>query len=173
VAKAPDADVFLLLQLVDNPQGGNVEAIALNSMQRAGFRALEGSRTTINGLQAFIGLYEGQIEGMGVVASRAAHIAHDNRVYMIAGLVSPNLFRQADASLTGAIRSFRALTTAEAAAIRPYRIDLYVVRQGDTWAGLAERSSGGISAASLAIMNGSNPGFAPAVGARIRIVVEG
>jgi predicted Zn-dependent protease len=175
VAKAPDADVFLVLQLVQQPlqQGGNIETIAIDSMQRAGFRAIEGGRTTINGLPAFVGVYQGQIEGMGAVASRAAHIAYENRVYMIAGIVAPEIFQQADPAFNSTIRSFRQLSAAEADAIRPYRVDLYVVRQGDTWAGLAERSGGNIKPATLAIMNGSTPGSAPPVGARIKIVVEG
>jgi predicted Zn-dependent protease len=174
VAKAPDADVFIVLQLVQpSQQGGNVETVALATMQRAGFRAIEGRRTTINGLPAFVGAYEGQIEGMGVVASRAAHIAHDNRVYMIAGIVSPNLFQQADSTFGSSIGSFRPLTAVEADAIHPYRVDLYVVRQGDTWAGLAERSGGTIKPAALAIMNGASPGSQPPAGVRIKIVVEG
>jgi predicted Zn-dependent protease len=175
VAKAPGADVFILLQLVEQPlqQGGNVETVALNSMQKAGFRTIEGRRTTINGLPAFVGVYQGQIEGMGAVASRAAHVAYDNRVYMIAGIVSPDLFQQADSAFGSTIGSFRPLSAAEADAIHPYRVDLYVVRQGDTWAGLAERSGGSIRPAALAIMNGANPGSQAPVGVRIKIVVEG
>jgi hypothetical protein len=41
---------------------------------------------------------------------------------------------------TGRIRSFRALSASEAENIRPHRIDLYIVRAGDTWDSLAERS---------------------------------
>jgi predicted Zn-dependent protease len=175
VAKAPDADVFLVLQLVQQPmqQGGSLEAIAIGSMQRAGFRVIEGGPTTINGLPAFVGVYQGQIEGMGQVASRAAHISYDKRVYMIAGIVSPPLFQQVDPAFGSTLRSFRQLSVADAEAIRPYRIDLYVVREGDSWAGLAERSGGNVKPAALAIMNGSNPASTPPVGARIKIVVEG
>jgi predicted Zn-dependent protease len=172
VAKAPDADVFLVLQMVQKPVGRNVQEIALSSMQTAGFRAVDGERTTINGLDAFIGVYQGQIEGLGAVATRAAHIAHGGNVYMLAGIVSPDLFRQADSSFVAAMRSFRALTASEAENIRPNRIDLYIVRSGDTWAGLAERSGGAIRPESLAIMNHAAPGSAPPVGARIKIVVE-
>jgi predicted Zn-dependent protease len=175
VAKAPGADVFIVLQLVEQPlqQGGNIETVAVNNMQRAGFRAVDGNRTTINGLPAFVGVYQGQIEGMGAVESRAAHVLYDNRVYMIAGLASPGVFQQADAAFDSTIRSFRPLSAAEAEAIRPNRIDLYVVRQGDSWAGLAERSGGSITPAALAIMNGSNPGSPPPVGLRIKVVVAG
>jgi predicted Zn-dependent protease len=173
VAKAPDADVFLVLQLVQKPLGGNIQEVALASMQRAGFRFVEGERATISGLDAFVGVYEGQMEGLGVVGTRAAHIAYGSNVYMIAGVVSANLFRQADAAFMGTIRSFRPLSAAEAEAIRPHRIDLHVVRAGDTWAGLAERSGGAIGAESLAIMNHATPVSTPTVGARVKIVVAG
>ncbi|MNC92094.1 hypothetical protein D3C83_84590 [compost metagenome] len=84
-----------------------------------------------------------------------------------------DLFRQADAALLASIRSFRPLSAAEADAVRPHRIDLYVVRAGDTWAGLAERSRGAIEPDALAIMNNVAPSTPPPVGTRIKIVVEG
>jgi predicted Zn-dependent protease len=173
VAKAPNAEVYLLLQLVQKPQGRNIQEIALSSMQNAGFRAVGGERTTINGLDAFVGLYQGQIEGLGNVGVRAAHIAHGTSVYMLAGLAAPNIFEQADSAFTGAIRSFRPLSAAEAENIRPNRVDLYVVRAGDTWQGIAERSGGVISPATLAIMNKSNPQSQPQAGSRVKIVVGG
>ena len=171
-AKAPNAEVYMLLELVQKPQGRNLQAIALAQMQGAGFRAVEGGRTTINGLDAFVGVYQGQTE-QGAIAVRAAHIAHGTNVYLLAGMTAANLFQQADSAFIGAIRSFRPLTAAEAENIRPSRVDLYVVRQGDTWAGIAERSGGAIPAATLAIMNNAAPGSAPPVGARIKIVVGG
>ena len=173
VAKAPGADVFLVLQLVQKPVGRNVQDVALNSMQQAGFRAVGGERTTINGLDAFVGVYQGQIEGMGAIAARAAHIAHNNNIYLLAGIVSPNLFQQADSAFVSSIRSFRPLSASEAEAIRPNRIDLYVVRPGDTWAALAERSRGAIRPEALAIMNNASPGSTPPIGSRVKIVVEG
>jgi predicted Zn-dependent protease len=173
VAKAPDADVFLVLQMVTKPAGRTVQDIALNDMQGAGFRTLEGERATIGGLDAFVGLYEGQIEGLGPVAVRAGHIAHGGNVYMIAGVVAPGVFRQADPAFLASIRSFRALSASEAESIRPSRVDLYVVRAGDTWAGLAERSGGAIRPGTLAVMNNFAPESQPPAGARIKIVVEG
>jgi predicted Zn-dependent protease len=173
VAKAPGADVFMLLQGVPMPQGRNIQEIALNDMGKAGFRALDGDRTTINGLEAFVGVYEGQMQGLGAVAMRAAHIVHGRDVYILAGLVAPNAFRQADAAFNTSIRSFRPLSTAEAEDIRPDRVDLYIVRAGDTWASIAERSGGAIKPATLAVMNNAAPGSQPQPGNRIKIVVRG
>jgi predicted Zn-dependent protease len=172
VAKAPDANVFMLLQAISKPQGSNVRDVALGSMQGAGFRHVEGDRATIDGLEAYVGVYEGQLEGLGPVASRAAHILYNNVYYLVAGLVSPDLFRQADATFLGSIRSFRSLSASEAESIRPLRVDLYVVRTGDTWASIAERSNGSLKPATLAVMNHLAPDSQPQPGTRIKIVVE-
>ena len=158
---------------MQKPVGSDVREIALSDMQGAGFRAVQGERATLDGLDAFVGVYQGQIEGLGAVTSRAAHIAYDGKVYLVAGLVAPDLFQQADSAFLGTIRSFRRLSASEAASIRPNRIDLHVVRTGDTWAALAERSKGAVTAATLAVMNNLAPGSQPQVGARIKIVVEG
>jgi predicted Zn-dependent protease len=173
VAKAPDADVFMLLQVVTKPQGETVSDVALSHMQAAGFRRVSGDRTTMNGLDAFVGVYQGQIEGLGEVATRAAHIVHGGAYFLVAGLVPPAGFDGMDATFTAAIRSFRPLTVVEAQAIRPSRIDFYTVRDGDTWESLAQRSGGAIRPSTLAVMNHSAPDAAPRLGARIRIVVAG
>jgi len=173
VAKAPDADVFMLLQVVTRPQGRTVQEVALSSMQEAGFRSAQGERTTINGLDAYVGVYQGRIQGLGDVTSRAAHILHGGAFYLIAGLVPPGTFQQFDGLFLASIRSFRPLSPSEAEAIQPFRVDLRVVRAGDTWASLAELSGGAIKPATLAVMNGQTPGSQPEPGARIKIVVGG
>jgi len=173
VAKAPGADVFMLLQGVPKPQGRNIQEIALNDMADSGFRTINGARTTINGLEAFVGVYQGQIEELGPVTMRVAHIMHGRDVYVVAGIVAPNAFQQADGAFSASIRSFRPLSAAEAEDIRPDRVDLYVVRAGDTWASIAERSGGAIKPATLAVMNNAAPGSQPQPGARIKIVVRG
>jgi predicted Zn-dependent protease len=173
VAKAPGANVFMLLQLVEMPRGRNIQEIARNSMDSAGFRFVRGEGSRINGLDAFIGEYQGQIQDLGQVITRAAHVAYDGKVYIVAGLAAPAAFQQADAAFLASIRSFRSMTAAEAENVRPNRVDFYVVRAGDTWASIAERSGGVISAATLAVMNNSTPGSALQPGNRIKIVVGG
>lgn len=173
IAKAPGADVFMILQLVEQPRGRDIQEIALNSMGNSGFRAMQGDRASINGLDAFVGVYQGQIEGLGAVRTRAAHIMYDGKVYVVAGLAAPDAFDQADRAFAASIRSFRRLSVAEAENIRPDRVDLYVVRADDTWQSIAERSGGAVKPATLAIMNNATPGSQPQPGARIKIVVRG
>lgn len=173
VVQPSGGDAIMLLRGVAEPEGQSVEEIALNSMRSAGFRASDGQATTIDGLDAYLGVYQGQIDGLGAVTMRAGHIRHDGEVYLVAGLTPPDQFRQSDAVFLSSIRSFRRLSAAEAEAIRPNRVDLYVVRTGDTWQGIAERFGGAVTPSTLAIMNQSTLATQPQVGARIKIVASG
>ena len=173
VAKAPGADIFMMLEPVEKPQGRNIQEIALNSMGNSGFRSTQGERTTINGFDAYLGVYQGQVQGLGAVVTRAAHFMFDTEVFVVAGLVAPGAFQQSDRAFLTSIRSFRRLSEKEAEDIHPDRVDLYVVRAGDTWASIAERSGGAVKPATLAVMNKAAPGSQPQPGTRIKIVVRG
>jgi len=173
IAKAPGADVYMLLEQVEMPRGSGIENIARDQMQGAGFRVTSGSRQQINGLDAFIGLYQGSLEGLGNVTMRAAHIVHNGNVYLLAGFSAPNVFEPLDSAILASIRSFKPITAAEAEAVHPNRVDIYVVRQGDSWQSIADRSGGVIKPATLAIINGAEPESQPVVGRRIKIVVGG
>jgi predicted Zn-dependent protease len=155
------------------PRGNGIEDIARASMQNAGFRIQSGGRQQVNGLDAFIGLYQGQLQGLGNVTMRAAHIVHNGNVYLVAGFSAPNVFGPLDDTILRSIRTFKPLTAAEAEAVHPNRVDIYVVRQGDSWQSIADRSGGVLKPATLAIMNGAEPNSQPTVGRRIKIVVGG
>ena len=172
VAKAPEREDYMLLQLVPNASG-SIEQIARGTMANAGFRQLNGETARVNGLDAYVGTYQGQMQGLGNVVTLAAHIVHDRNVYLFAGLAPANEFEAVQRPFAQSIRSFRELSRQEAANIRPNLVDLYTVRAGDTWESLAERSGAGVKAATLAIMNNYEPRQAPRVGDRIKIVVQG
>ena len=173
MAQAPKGDAFLLLQLVQKPQGSSIQDVAVASMQQAGLPHVRGERTSIGGFEAYVGTYQGAIEGLGQVASRAAHIRYADNVFVIAGLTPPEAFDQYSGIFDTTFRSFRSLSAAEAAAIKPARIELYTARDGDTWAALAERSGGAITPLTLAAMNHTDAGAAPRAGVRLKIVVAG
>lgn len=174
VAKQPGTNVMVLLQPVQQPQGRTIRDIALLSMERAGFRPTSGSQTSINGLDAFVGTYEGTLQDLGRVTVRAAHIMHDRNVYLVAGIAPPDAFARAEPAFSRSIQSFRPLTAGEAEAIRPNRIDLYTARAGDTWQSIAERAGKGVvKATTLAIINGHAVGDQPMPGERLKIVVAG
>ena len=172
LAKAPDREHYLMLQLVPNASG-SIQQIAQGSMVNAGFRPVQGERTQINGLDAFVGTYQGNLEGLGNSGTLAAHVVLGRSVYLLAGIAPANQFGAAQQQFANSIRSFRQLSANEASNIRPNRVDLYTVRGGDTWAAIAERSGGLVKPATLAIMNTYEPNQQPRAGDRIRIVVAG
>lgn len=173
VAKAPDADAYVLLQLVPEPRG-SIDQVAVGGMRNAGFRAVDGGRTEVNGLDAYVGTYQGNMQGIGNAGVRAAHIVHEGKVFLVAGIAPAQAFQSVEPELTRAVRSFEPLSRQDAATIRPNRVDLYTVRSGDTWASIAERASEGtIKPSTLAIMNHYDPDRPPPVGARIKVVVAG
>ena len=89
-------------------------------------------------------------------------------------IAPPDLFPRVSADFDRAIESFRQLSQSEADAIRPNIVDLYTVREGDTWQSIAQRAGGGtVSAATLAIMNEHAIDDQPKPGTRIKIVVAG
>ena len=163
-------NVGVILRLSEG--SGSLEQTARTQMSSAGFQQRNGGRETINGMNAYVGTYEATADGTRVVA-RAAHIAANNRVYMIAGLATAGDFNRVDNAFDATIQSFRGLSRAEADRIQPNRIDFYTVRSGDTWASIAERGGAGVKASTIAIMNGADPGGRPPIGERIRIVVGG
>jgi predicted Zn-dependent protease len=174
VAKRPGADVYLLLQPAEQAQGQSLEDLALSDMREAGFQSVSSGRTTINGLDAFVGTYQGSMENLGRVGLRAAHVLHDRNVYMLAGIAPEAGFGEEENVFNTSIRSFRPLTAAEAADIRPNLIDLYTTRTGDTWESIAERMSKGVvDPATLAIMNGRSISVQPTSGERLKVVIAG
>jgi predicted Zn-dependent protease len=165
-------NMAMVLQLVSKATG-SVEQVARTSMANAGFQHLNGQREPLNGLDAYIGVYQGAMQGIGNAGVHAAHIVHGGTVYILAGLAPAGQFNAVQSQFDTAVRSFRPLSAAEAEKLRPSRIDLYTVRSGDTWESLAKRSGEEeVRASTLAIMNNSDPARPPRVGDRIKIVVQ-
>lgn len=172
IARREEAgNVAMLLQL-DNT-AGSVSQVATTGMAEAGWREISGSRTSINGLEAYVGTYDGVI-GNTPATMRAAHVRAGQQTFVVAGVAPTPSFNAASATFTSAIGTFRTLSREEADRIQPNRIDFHVVRGGETWESIARGvSSGVVKASTLAIMNGSDPAVAPRAGTRLRVVVGG
>jgi len=172
VAKMPGQEAYVLLHIVEQPQGRTIEEIADRSMRQAGFREMSGGRTTINGVDAYLGTYEGSLSQVGRVTMRAAHIQEGRSVYLVAGFAQPQLYPKVEEALAASVRSFRELSRGEADNIQPNRIALYTARAGDTWQSIAERQSGAnVKASTLAIMNNHDVADQPRAGEKLKIVV--
>jgi predicted Zn-dependent protease len=165
------ANRAMILQLAQG--SGNVEQLATSQMAAAGWRQTSGQRTQVNGLDAYVGTYQG-VSGQTPVTVQAAHVRAGDRVYVVAGLAATQEFEAASRTFAASIASFRSLSQQEADRIQPSRVDFYTVRSGDTWESIAKGPGDGtVSASQLAIINGQDPGTSPRSGDRIRIVVGG
>jgi predicted Zn-dependent protease len=174
VSRAPGGDAVMLLQTAGQPQGRSVEEIGQQSMARAGFRELQGATTTINGLTAYTGTYQGTLQEMGQVGLRGAFVEQSRTVFFVAGIAPAASFQQIEPVFSRALHTFRPLSRAEAADIHPNRLDLYTARAGDTWQSIAERRGGGlVRPETLAIMNSRDVNVQPRAGERLKIVVSG
>jgi predicted Zn-dependent protease len=167
--------VAMVLEVVDGTSADIGES-AKAGLTKAGFTAVDGGERPVNGLPAYIGTYQGQIDNTAVTM-RVAFIKHGQgptQYFLLAGLAPADEFAAAAAQFDAAIGTFRPLSQPEADRIQPDRVIFYDVRSGDTWESIARGPSGGHApAATLAIMNGFAPGTAPTSGARVRIVVGG
>jgi len=166
-------DAMMSLELVPNAQGASLEAVAVNSMQKAGFTRLGGESTRLNGIPAYVGVYDGSTQNGQLLRVRAAHIRHEQRVLLLAGIASQSRYSQMERVFAEAIRSFAPLDAAEAAKITPNRLGVATVRSGETWQGIADRTGGLIPASDLAVLNGLPAGSTPPAGQRIKIVIGG
>jgi predicted Zn-dependent protease len=173
VAQEAGQKHVMFLQLVSQPTGRSLEEVAMRSMTAARFRRIEGQLTTLNGTNAYVGTYRGELSGFGRVVMRAAHIENARQVLLLAGFAPEQAWDRVERPISGAVATFRPLTAGEADAIQPNRLAFYTVRAGDSWQAIAARHGGLVRATDLAIMNGFEVNVQPEPGARIKIVVEG
>jgi len=171
-AKEPGGRSLIILEPIRRPAGRTLEDTAIISMQNAGFRQVDGARTTVNGLEGYLGTYVGALQDLGRVQMRVLHVRDDRSVYLVAGIAPIDAYPNVSGAFAKSLQSFRGMSPADAERLRPNRIDLYTARQGDTWQSIAERQSKGIvKATTLAIMNGHPVNDQPPPGERLKIVV--
>jgi len=164
-----DSPAGMVLELAQG--AGSPEQIASADMTRAGLRQVDGNRTDINGLPAYVGVYQGVINDTQVVV-RAAHIRNQQQTYIVAGVAPSSQYSRLERPFDNAIKSFRSINQQEADRVRPSRVTFRTVRAGDTWESLARAASDPrVKGSTIAIMNGLTPGTPPRSGDRVRVVV--
>jgi len=164
-------DVTMVLELVPKAVGSTLEDVAVSSMDKAGFTWIAGEATRLNGLAAYVGVYEGQVKDAGVVRVQAAHISCERQVFLLAGLASQPKYRGVQQAFDDTIRSFSPISTQDAARIKPNRLAFTTVRGGETWQAIADRTGGLIPAPALAVLNGFAANSQPPAGQRIKTVI--
>jgi predicted Zn-dependent protease len=169
IAARPDGAAFVLLQPVTSDGSRALPDLARASMTNAGFRLVDGRRARVNGLDAYLGSYDGTLENGSAVRVEAAHVALGGQVYLLAGIAAATA--QPPREFEASIRSFRELSRAEADGVKPNRLALYTARPGDSWERLAADRGNLVTGAALAVMNGRSLSDPPRPGERLKVVV--
>ncbi|HTV03680.1 MAG TPA: M48 family metalloprotease [Luteitalea sp.] len=174
VAQPQGGGGYVFLQLVQQPRGSRLQDVAAADLGQTGLQFVEGGETQVNGLPAFVGTFQGQMQQLGDVVLRSAWIRHNNQVFRLAGLASTQSYRQLQQAVGASVRSFQPLSAGEAERIRPSVLEIYTVRQGDSWESIAAGPGRkAVPANTLAIINGFSPQERPQPGDRIKVVREG
>ena len=174
VAQQPGEEVYMVLQLVSDPDTTDLERLAGDNMRESGFRLDSGGETRVGDLDAFIGTFTGERTDAGEPRARVAYIDYGDAIYILGGLTDSGLYDRVESQFNTAIRSFRPLSAAEAEDIRPNRLSFYTVRDGDTWQSIAQNAGQNIIPPNtLAVMNGVSVNEQPRRGDRVKIAVEG
>ena len=89
----------MLLQLVPNASGLGRADRADDAWPTPDSGSSTASAREINGLDAYVGTYQGELQGLGNVGTLAAHIVHDGSVYCSRGSRPPNQFERVAAAV--------------------------------------------------------------------------
>ena len=174
VAQEPGNKVFMVLRTIEPRMSRSLDQVAQEHMRESGYKPTDLTAATIGGMQAVIGVYEGNASGIGKVTARGAHVVLGRSTFFIGGIAPPELYMRVSGDFERAIQSFRQMSQDEANAVEPNLIDLYTAREGDTWQSIAQRAGNGlVSASTLAIMNDHAIDEQPKPGERLKIVVAG
>jgi predicted Zn-dependent protease len=174
VARQPGEEVYMVLQLVTDPDTTDLERLAGDNMRESGFRLDAGGETRVGDLEAFIGTFTGERTDAGEPRARVAYVDYGGAIYIFGGLADSEVYDRVESEFNTAIRSFRPLSAAEAEDIRPNRLRFYTVGDGDTWQSIAQNAGQDIIPPNtLAVMNGVAVNEQPRRGDRVKIAVEG
>lgn len=165
-----DAERSNVARGVSGPMTAYLQQVWAREVQLSAVEAL-----TINGLPAASGTTRqrtraGEIIDVRLVAIRTA----PDRIFRFLVITPANLTAQLAPQLRDSVFSFRKLTPAEVAAIKPLRLRVVTVQEGDTLASLAAAMPfGAYNARWFSLLNGMAPGESLRPGQRVKVVVAG
>ena len=176
MAREPGTKHFMLLQ-----HGGSARAAAPSAKwlstrcARPATNRWTGRWSSSSGLDAYVGVYRGSLNGVGKVTMRAAHVAMGRQVYVFAGFAPDAEFDQVGRDHRGFDPDVPRAEPAGsgAGAPEPPRPTTPCDRAIRGSRSRSVPGKGITNAATLAIMNGLEVYEQPQPGERVKIVVEG
>jgi predicted Zn-dependent protease len=138
IATGPDGAGIQFDRAPGSPSGDLVDYIAYEWAKNIDVKNLE--RITVNGLDGATGSARVRMKSGGTADLRLVAIRYDAKtVYRFLFITDPDQTSSLSEGLRSTTYSFRKLTDAEAAQLKPHRIRIVTVKQGDTVESLAAR----------------------------------
>jgi predicted Zn-dependent protease len=171
IARGPDGAGIQFDQAPGAPSGDLLDYLAHTWGKNVSLKNLE--RITVNGLDGATGTTRISTQN-GTVDLRLAAIRFDARtVYRFLFITDPDQTASLSEALRRTTYSFRKLTDAEAAALKPQRIRVVTVQPGDTVASLAARMPfEDYKVERFRTLNGLAEGAALTPGQKVKLVAE-
>jgi predicted Zn-dependent protease len=131
-------------------------------------------RFTVGGMPAATATTRAQLKNVGTVDVRFVAIAwSEDTFYRFLFVTPPNGLRNLDPAFQRTAQSFHRLSEAEAAAIRPLRVRVVTVRQGDTIDSLARMMQvDRLQKEQLIVLNGMPADYQVKPGDKVKIVTD-
>ncbi|MDM7944922.1 MAG: M48 family metalloprotease [Oceanibaculum nanhaiense] len=128
---------------------------------------------TVNGLPAATGAARASSNNRAIDVRLVAIAGGDGSFYRFAFITPVQVTNQLSQGLRETTYSFRKLSAAEAAKVKPERLKTYKVRGGDTATSLAAKMPAGpLAAERFATLNGLQVGQVPPAGTLVKLVTE-
>ena len=171
IAKHPEKEYFTQMTLSVLGKKLSAAECAKKVEDSYGLSKLSGAPQTINGLSAYVGTYAGRKREMGEIKARIGSILVEDKVYTVTGISPSSSFEEAMPFFASTINSFKKISLKEAKGIKPHKIRIYTVKEGDTWKSITHKH--GLQpdeTKTLALINALNPENLPKPGTRIKVI---
>jgi len=170
-AKHPEKNYFIQMKLIVLDKKLSAEEFAKKIEERHHLNIISGFTQIINGIKAYVGAYQGMKKGMGEIKVKMASIIVEDKGYIVMGFSPSSSFKEATPFFTSTINSFKRLSLKEASMIKPHKIRIYTVKEGDTWESIARKFGQKTDEAkTLALINACDPATPPQPGTSIKLI---
>jgi predicted Zn-dependent protease len=155
------ADNGAQLQLL--PATGTPAQALQTFLGQQGITTRQSSNTTVNGLTAAAATFDATTQ-QGALQGRALAVNHNQQTYLLLGLMVADAPAARASEVDATLRSFRALTDANALNKQPAKVELVTLDQAMTGAQFVQRFPSTVSADDVYIANGIEAGTSLAKG---------
>ena len=141
IAKDKEKDEKYISQLTIEVLGKrtSTEIYAKKFFKRNNIKPINTSNEIINGLDAYLATFEQKDKKSKLLKVLAAFILWQNKMFLLTGFSEKEDYNEGEKYFTQIMHSFKGLSKTEVGSIKPERIKIYTVSDGDTIKSIAHK----------------------------------